>query len=242
MVHQTTGFVACWPLNDKIGSATAHDIGPNGFDGNVVGAVAFGQTSIVPGDMPNGAASHCASFTGGFAQVKFQPLLNPMSFSVEAWVQPESATGTVMMVVASDDLNAFVGYQLHASVENTWAAAVALGPGPAQQFIIAKPPTGSPPNVIPGTPNYLVATFDGGTLQVFVDGQPSASATLDKNTMPPFAPSVSPTPFAIGALTTAGSTAAQFPFNGEIQDVAFYNGVLSTTDISNHFSTGRPSD
>jgi concanavalin A-like lectin/glucanase superfamily protein len=242
-VKQTSGFVACWPLNDILNSTKAKDISSNHFDGNVVGPVTFGQTSIVTGDMPNGAASTCAKFTGGFVQVGFQGLLNPMSFSVEAWVKPEVPTGQVMMVVASDDLNAFMGYQLHATAENTWAAAVALGPGPNQTFLIAKPDPGSAANVIPGKASYLVATWDGATLQLFVDGKPSVSKTVDKNAMPPlppFAPAVAPIPFAIGALTSAGSTVAQFPFNGEIQDVAFYNGVLSQGDITDHFNTGMP--
>src|SRR5262249_10250750 len=95
------------------------------------------------------------------------------------------------------------------------------------QFLIAKPPVGSPPTVKVGVPQFLVATFDSttGTLKLFVDGDISAQAPITAP-LPPFSPATMPTPFSIGDLSTAGSQQAQFPFSGKIQDVAFYSVAL----------------
>jgi concanavalin A-like lectin/glucanase superfamily protein len=250
-ILKTSNLVAFWPLDDQpspdVAQPEAVDIAPkqaplNPFTGLYTGpdgSFTLNHTGIVVGDVSNGLTP-CAAFNGGFVQVGFQPDLNPLtSFSIEAWAQPEQPTGDVMMVVASDDLNAFTGYQLHATAENTWAAAIALGPGPGQTFLIAKPPVGSPPNISFGVPTHLVATFDStsGTLTLFVNGQMSVQRTITPP-MPQFAPSILPTPFSIGALSAADSQQAQFPFSGEIQDVAFYNAALTSDVIMQHFTAG----
>jgi Concanavalin A-like lectin/glucanases superfamily len=234
-------LVAFWPLDDASETptnpvgATAADIGPNKFNGTYNGStVNVQRPGIVPGD--TGPFTFCAFFNGGFVQVGFHPEVNPNgSFSIEAWVQVENMPNppAVMVVAASNDAVNFTGYQLHATAENTWAASVGLSPGPGSQFLIAKPPMGSAPTVVPGVPTYLVATFDGNTLQLFVNGQPSAQNSIMAG-MPSFAPATSPTIFSIGAL---GPDGAQ-PFNGEIQDVAFYGTALDQGTIMNHFNLG----
>jgi Concanavalin A-like lectin/glucanases superfamily len=250
-VLNTANLIAFWPLGEKSPGTKALDIAPKqapltAFDGTYMGSVTLNQTGIVPGDVTDTLAP-CPSFNGGFVQVGFQPQLNPDgSFSIEAWVQVESvpSPAAVMVVVASNDPtdpNSLTGYQLHATAELTWAASVGLGPGPGSQFFIVKPDAGSPPTVKLGVPQYLVATFDSktGTLTLFVDGQLSAQRSITAP-MLPFSPAIMPTPFSIGALSTAGLTQSQSPFNGKIQDVAFYGAALDTQTISTHFQFGKP--
>jgi hypothetical protein len=236
-------IVACWPLNDQTeapidpNGTPALDIGPHKINGvynsPTTGAVKLNQTQIVPGD----EMSACAFFNGGFVQVGFDNRLNPAtSFSIEAWVQPEwklTDTGMVRIVVASDDSSKFRGYQLHATAENHWAASIGTG----SQFVIAKPDAASPTSVKPGVPNYLVATFDAmtNTLSIFVNGSPSAQATIPMGQS--FAPAVTPTPLSI-AMGDTGTGKPQSPFNGEIQDVAFYKAALDQMTISQHFNLG----
>jgi concanavalin A-like lectin/glucanase superfamily protein len=247
-VSKTSSLIAFWHLSDLQQTTAAFDSAPKQppltpFTGTYVGNVFPGQMGIIPSDLVD-TTQTCASFGGGFVQVNdFHPELNPQtSFSVECWVQVASIPSppAVMMVVSSDDFNAVTGYQLHATLENTWGAAIGLGPGPNAQFLIAKPPMGSPPTVVAGVTTYLVATFDSttNTLSVFVDGQLSAQKIIDPTTMPPFAPSVMPTPFTIGALSTTGSQQAQFPFSGKIQDVAFYGVALDPGVIQSRFMIG----
>jgi len=242
-------LIAFWQLNDRPPTGTAFDVAPKqppllAFNGTYVGNVLQNQTGIVPSDLVDTAWSS-ALFGGGFVQVGFQPELNPNdSFSIECWVQVAStpSPAAVMVVVASNDPtdpNNLTGYQLHATAELTWAASIGLGPGPGSQFLIAKPMMGSPPTVKIGVPQYLVATFESktGILTLFVDGDMSAQAPI-MAPMPPFSPAVMPTPFAIGALSTAGSQQAQQPFSGKIQDVAFYSVALASGTIKDRFNTG----
>lgn len=216
----------------------ALDIGPHKINGvynsSMTGAVKLNQPQIVHGD----EKSACAFFNGGFVQVGFDSRLNPAtSFSVEAWVQPEwklDETGMVRIVVASDDSNNFMGYQLHATAENHWAASVGTG----KQFVIAKPDAMNPPTVTPGVVNYLVATFDSTTnkVTIFVNGSWSAEAPIPMGQT--FAPAVTPTPLSIAMGDTGAGMKPQSPFNGEIQDVAVYKAVLDQMTISQHFNLG----
>jgi hypothetical protein len=102
-------------------------------------------------------------------------------------------------------------------------------------FLIAKPPMSDPPTVLFGQFNHLVATFDGATLMIFVNGVLSAQTPIPA--MSAFAASVSPTPLSFG-IASVGTPPTQFPFNGEIQDVAFYSAALDGATIMNHFNIG----
>ena len=237
--------VACWPLADATEAPTpdgalAVDISPNkinlNYNAPTADSVKLRQPQIVAGD----TGSACALFDGGFAQIKSESRLNPSgSFSVEAWVQPEwklTDTGVARIVVASNDPNAATGYQLHATAENHWAASV----GTMQQFVIAKPDAADPPTVKPGEANYLVVTFNAvtGTVSLYVNDSPPVEATIPMGQS--FVAAGDLIPFAIAILpATPGADAGpQFPFNGEIQDVAFYKAVLTQGTIDSHFSLG----
>jgi len=232
-------LVAYWPLNDQPPSPLAIDAvtSPGQFNGTYTAPVTLGKAGIVPGDVaPSGGTPNtCVFFNGGFVQIGFQSALNPAApFSIEAWVKPEwtvTDPATVRVVVAGDDLNMFTGYQLHATAENHWAASVGAG----SQFVIAKRPANDPPTILFGQANHLVATFDGATLIIFVNGVISAQAAMPA--MSAFVPSVSPTPLSFG-ITSVGTPPPQSPFNGEIQDVAFYSAALDAATILNHFKIG----
>jgi concanavalin A-like lectin/glucanase superfamily protein len=236
---------SCWPLNDQSETPTAvdgtpaQDVGPNKiqtgtYSAPTVGSVKLQQAGIVTGDHLN-TKSPCAQFSGGSMTVPWDARLNPnTSFSIEAWAQAEwklSDPGVPRIVVASDDLNGLTGYQLHATVENHWAAVVGTG----SQFVPARPAATDPPTVKPGEPTHLVATFNAttGVLSLFVNGTLSAQAPAIAAPQG-FLPAINPTPFTIGT----GGISPQFPFTGEIQDVAFYNAALDPGTIAQHFNVG----
>jgi len=238
-------IVAFWPLNDQTENpddptgTAAVDIGPNKINlkyaAPTAGSLKLQETQIVPGD----TGSACALFDGGFANGGFDSRLNPStSFSIEVWVQPEwklTDKGVVRIVLASNDPNGFMGYQLHATSENHWAASVGTG----KQFVIAKPDAMDPATVKPGEPNYLVATFNAvtGTLSLYVNDNPPIQATLPMGQS--FSAAGMPIQFSIGILFDTGpDMAPQSPFKGEIQDVAFYQAVLTQGTITSHFNLG----
>jgi len=124
---------------------------------------------------------------------------------------------------------------LHATADNHWAASVGNG----STFVIAKPDPADPPTVKPGEANYLVATFNAvtGTVSLYVNGSPPLEATLPMGTS--FVAASGEIPFSIAILGASGTDMKpQFPFNGEIQDVAFYKAVLTQGTIDSHFSLG----
>ncbi len=77
---------------------------------------------------------------------------------------------------------------------------------------------------------HLVATWDGTTLVLYVNGVSRETATPGAMTIP-----------ATGIYTSIGATAASAPtlyFNGTIDEVAIYTTALSSTRVSAHYTAG----
>jgi hypothetical protein len=256
-VTSTAGLVAFWPLNETSGT-TATDNGNSHFDGTyttsanvpydptnqsaaATGVFNLNETGIVAGDANNNDPSQrdpCTYFDGGFVNVPWQAALNQPPFTLEAWVRPNWTDQDVQnfpatrVVVASDAPSAHQGFALYATPDNYWAAVVGLGSNNME----AKPPQGSNQTIMLGTTYYLVVTYDGATLTLYVndaDGTPYAQASASG-----FSPLPSPIPLYIGTghpdLTTP-----LLPFNGWIEDVAFYNVVLDQKTIQTHYANGN---
>jgi hypothetical protein len=128
----------------------------------------------------------------------------------------------------SASLMVLLPVMLLAVVGTLWFVGCFLDSGPERR-------ANDPPTILFGQANHLVATFDGATLIIFVNGVISAQAAMPA--MSAFVPSVSPTPLSFG-ITSVGTPPPQSPFNGEIQDVAFYSAALDAATILNHFKIG----
>lgn len=72
--------VAWWKLNDPIGSQTVRDFSGNGYTGNVVGGVTFGQTGPIIGTPADTAALFDGST--GYVLTAYSPLVLPLSLNV----------------------------------------------------------------------------------------------------------------------------------------------------------------
>ena len=234
-------LVAYWPLDDIAGSTTAQDSSTNKFNGTYNGAKP-GHTGFIPGDSVDNDVSTCASFDGGFVQVPFHVQLNTPPFTLEAWVLPQwdPDEGAFRNVVTSATGASFTGFGLFATPDNLWAASVGNG----TQYTETMPLPGSSPAVVfNGVGNYLAVTFDGTNLNLFVnpsDGTASASASIMPNT---FSPAQAPQSFVIGrGLTNTTPPTPTEPFDGLIQDVAFYSQVLDSSTIQGDFQTGATTD
>jgi hypothetical protein len=261
-VINTPGLAAFWPLNDTSGTV-AVDLGPNAFNGAYTvgpvvptynaaqqsdaspGTFMLDQPNIVAGDTLNGdpaKPSPCVYFNGGFVSVPWQAALGPpqpAQFTLEAWVVPNwtladaQTDPSFRAVVASDSNTAgmFGGFGLFATPDNLWSATIGTG----SQDVTAT--VGSNQTIVQGSLYFLVVTYDGNTLTLWVNPAdttqpPDASAAAGG-----YVPVGSPIPVHIG-IGRPDLPTPLFPFNGSIQDVAFYNVVLDGPTIETHYMNG----
>jgi hypothetical protein len=81
-------------------------------------------------------------------------------------------------------------------------------------------------------------TYDGTTLTLWVNpAETTPGSEYAKGPASGFVPTVSPIPLYIGMGRPDRATPL-FPFNGRIQDVAFYNAVLDGNTIQTHYLNG----
>jgi hypothetical protein len=264
-VAGTAGLVAYWPLSETSGT-TAFDAGPNAgtplaFNGTytqgqnvpydpvnqsaaATGAVNINESGIVPGDAFNNDLSMpepCPYFDGGFVKVPWNAPLNPAPpFTIEAWVRPHWTANDVQNfpayrdVVVSADPPANAGYALFATNDNFWGVSVGLGSTNAE----ARPPAGSNQTILSDTTYYLVVTYDGTTLKLWVNPADTSAGPYAQVAASGFVPLASLVPLYIGT-GRPDVPAPLNPFNGWIQDVAFYNAVLDNPTIETHFMNGN---
>jgi hypothetical protein len=250
-ILKISNLVAFWPLDDQpspdVSQPEAVDIAPkqpplNPFTGlytGPAGSFTLNQTGIVPGDVNNGLTP-CAFFNGGFVSVGFEQALNPATFTLEAWVNPATGTpGVQRVVVACANVDqsatpvANAGYVLVMTQDGVWSAQIGTG----QAFFAVS----STDPIVPDVPTYLAMTFDGTTLKLFV-------GIVGSGILAPFS-APAPAGFLPEGPTTATSLfigmgrpamiGGMFPFNGSIQDVAFYSPPLSDAEVQNNFNLGN---
>jgi hypothetical protein len=246
-------LVAYWSLGEPAGATIAVDLkgGRNGTYLSQVfpddpslpsaaapGVLMLGQPGIVAGDTvppydDAAARATCIEVNGGYVSVDFDPALNPTKadgFTIEAWVHVGwSATDPAVtrgIVVAFDQVGGSKGFALFASSNNQWQAFVGNGPGGT----IAN----GPDVLFFDTTNYLVVTYDGSLLRLFVNGSQTTSVTTD------YQPSTQSKLF-IGAGGTH-LPEPRFPWVGTIQCVALYKGALSPEQVGMHNLHGTGHD
>jgi hypothetical protein len=80
-------------------------------------------------------------------------------------------------------------------------------------------------------------TYDGSTLTLWVNPIDTTQPPDGTVAASGYVPAPSPVPFYIGQ-GRPDLTTPLFPFNGWIQDVAFYNVVLDGKTIETHYANG----
>jgi hypothetical protein len=252
-VTTTSGLVAFWPLDEKSGTV-AVDLAPNHFDGTYTmgpvvtmynaaqysdvspGTFVLNQTNIVAGDTENGNPNPSVYFDGGYVSVPWQPSLGPAQFTLEAWVKPHWTLADAQtnksnrVVVASADLASAAGFALFASLDNFWAIQIGIG----SQFVTTTFDNNQ--MIVQDSTYFLVVTYDGTNLTLWVNPADAMQKSTN-NSASGYVPVPSPIPLYIGQGRPDLPTPL-YPFNGWIQDVAFYNKVLDDKTIETHFMNG----
>jgi hypothetical protein len=184
------------------------------------------------------------AFNGGFVSVPFHPELGPPTpgkFTLEAWVVANWTAADAQInpsyrsVVASAALTSgtFSGFGLLANPDNFWTAAIGIG----SQDVFTIPKAGSNQTIVQNSLYFLVVTYDGTTLTLWVNPADTSQMPDASVAASGFVPVPSPVPFFIGTGRPDLPTPL-FPFNGSIQDVAFYNVVLDGKTIEGHYMNG----
>lgn len=201
-------IVGLWHLDEGSGS-TASDSSGNGNDGTLVG-----EPNWVAGLFDN-----ALDFDGvsDYVQVPDDPNLNIAEGTWEAWIN----FGAIPSVVG-DPMNPLAKanqYWIHAPTDDSIQVKVGVG---GLRYVA----TTAPAFIEPDVWYHVAGTYDGETLELYVDGQ-----LEDSNTVPSGDIDTTDANLAIGTW----STPADF-FQGIIDEVRIWDEALSADDISDSAS------
>lgn len=215
-------------------------------------------TSIVPGDANSSSNKFAASadFEGGYVSIPWStqdwPLLN--QFTLEAWVRPKWTGSQNLWVVFSAFINN-TGFRILINDKNHWEFVIGTGPGNMPAAI----DTMVPIDPASAQPTYVAVTCDStsGMINLWIN---PLSQGDTPNPPPPPPTWTSPMPTGYVAADPSQLTAAfigagandqplrtpmanpqgapLYPFQGLVQSVALYGGLLDPGDIASHFMSG----
>jgi len=229
----SAGVIGCISLFGLFASSAAADLSYNtGSLGTLGdGTHAGGAVLDQPGALP-AFGDYSVSYTGGArTTVPFRPQLNPASgspFTIEFWAKPVSSDGDDAPVsnrVATGNRSGWVFFQRAPDVG--WNLRMYDGNGSAYGWDL----TGGTSAF--GVWTHVVGVWSGSSATLYVNGvlaDDSNGAGLSGIYNANTATSIDAF-FSVGALFSGLS-----PYNGSVDEVAFYPTALSATQIANHFT------
>ncbi len=193
-------------------------------DGTNANAVIPGLTGplLDPGDFAVGYGG------GANTLVPFNPVLNPLAntpFTIEFWAMPSSSDNDDAPVsnrVATGNRSGWVFFQRAAATG--WNFRMYNGNGSEVGLQL----TGGTSTI--GAWSHVVATWDGATPKLYVNGA-DTSAPLIVTGAGGYVQNPSGVNFSVGANFDGSS-----PYQGRVDETAFYNTALTPAQISNHFA------
>jgi hypothetical protein len=211
LVLGTAGVASYWRLGETSGTTAADSSGA--VDGTYTGAHTLGVSGGIAGD--TNAALRLA---GGYADMADNhDFAGTASFSLEAWVRPTTIDGTSRRIV-SKALGGLQGYEF--SVNSGSGLAFQRIAGSTNTVTAAAPPLNSW--------SHVVATYDGTTMRLYVNGSLSNSAASALSLLDNAA-----------ALRLGNSALGTDGWAGDLDDIAIYAGALSAAQVQNHFRCGH---
>lgn len=202
--------VGFWPLGETVGN-TATDLTQTS-DGQFFGSYTQGDAGPVV-NVP----SKATNFNGSNAYVRLNhtTLLEPTSLTVEAWIKPASIPTNGPIIVAApqpgNNESSNNGYELWINA-NTGTVSFGVTTGTATST--AGLPT--------GVWSYVVGTFDGSAVRLYVNGSQQSAALAG--------------PTNYGGLPNFDALITRFSYPGDIADVAIYSSALAPAQITNHYA------
>lgn len=221
--------VAYWRVGESSADLPAVDaVGSfNGvYDASGAGNYTSGTiTPGVPGGVPGETDTAVAVTGGARVEVPWALELNPSGdFAAEAWIKPATlaADNQDYRTAFSSEGSGPTGWLLYQQPNNTWAWVI-YGDNWVSQFVT------DPVTVIAADTWYhVVLRREGNTFSVFVNGRQTIAQ--DWNAF---------VPNRDGAVNLGWRHLNDWkPFNGVIDDVAFYHYALSLDQIQKHYTVG----
>jgi hypothetical protein len=217
-----------WRLGETSGTLAADVAGFN--DATYTGPLTLGQEGAISGD-PNTAVLFSAS--GSAAEAPYTPTLNPTTpFSVEFFAKPSQSGQIQRCVIGSQNRDVGrSGYAIYQGLNgNFWE--VHMGDASTVQiWLYGKDP------VVAGQWYHVVLVYTPAdttaAARIYVNGLDNTdyvNSDLAGNFL-----ANNSKPFDIGSRMGLG-----VPYNGTVDEVAWYNYALSPAQIKSHMSAGVP--
>jgi hypothetical protein len=216
------GPSAYWRLGEANGATVATDV--TGFHSGSYSNYT-GVELQQPGGLTNDADT-ASSFTGGnWVEVPYTTaaLQHNTAFTLEAWVNPSSASGT-QAILCSRNKEFSSGYEL-AINGTSYRFRTGNSTSPASEIWTDL----SAGTVAVGVWQHVVASFDGTTKRLYVNGVLVGSQVTTVL--------ATPVPARIGAGLTYLTAPGNY-FSGMIDDAAIYWKGLTADQIADHYLAG----
>jgi hypothetical protein len=185
-------------------------------------ALGLGSPLLDPTDLAVGYSA------GSNTLVSFNPVLNPLSntpFTIEFWAMPSGSDNDDAPVsnrLATGNRSGWVFFQRAAATG--WNFRMYNGNGNEVGLQL----TGGTATV--GVWNHVVATWDGTTPKLFVNGA-DTSAPLVVGGLGGYVANSAGIDFSVGANANGSS-----PYEGRVDETAFYTTALSAGQIASHYA------
>ena len=199
---------AYWRLGESGGTTATSETSAD--SGTYINGVLLGQPGAIAGD-PNNAAG----FDGVNDRVSVPSSANlndTGSLSLETWARPSRLPASTATLMRKEG-------QYLVRLTAAGAVTVRLYVGSGYKELT------TPGIVTAGTWNHVVATWDGATMRIYVNGSERASA-----------PVVGVRPTTANALFLASSLGTSDFFNGTLDETAIYRGALSAARVRDHWT------
>jgi PKD repeat protein len=225
----TSGISDLWRLNEPTGT-TATDASGGNNNGTYVSSPSS-VAALIGGETNSFARSF--NGTSQYIDASPTPFGTPSTFSAEAWVRTSATkpSGSYHFLISdsSEDFNN--GFSLVIDSSNRPSFVVAkegiIG-------MVTRAAATSATTVAPNTTHYVVGTYDGNRVRIYVDGVERASATF--NGSPTWA---SGRDLRIGRPVSSASLSQRY-LQGTIDEPAIYTSALPAATVLAHYEAGKP--
>lgn len=216
------GPTAYYHLDDT--GTKAADASGHGLNGSIGSSVTVGANGLLPAYGDSAVSLPGSATAAGVVSVPATSLLQPTSaVSLEAWLQFAATPATYTFVTGYGSDSFYAPYGLFFRTGGKIVAQFYLSSG-----VLEVPSTKT---LVPNTPYYVAATYDGTTGRIYVNGAQAGTAAAT-GTLKNYLPGSG---FSMGDDAGLSDPA----FKGTLDEVAVYAGkVLSAAQVSNHYVAG----